>query len=189
MEPCRTLPGSRAVAGLRTRYPAPRRSPGPLLRSQVAALTAHAPVPVTSPAVLRDCSTSWSWGGEGGRRKGSRLRSPQPALSRRASPPRLPQCRCPGSSPPVCRGGLGDARAGRACRRSLGERVPRPSRCGLVSAASVEPAGAEAEVPGGEAARTGDPAGYGRLYGEGLRGARVPGWRGRAPAHLRAEGC
>lgn len=35
----------------------------------------------------------------------------------------------------------------------------------------MEPAGAEAEVPDGEAVRTGEPAGYGRFTGEGLRGA------------------
>lgn len=82
-------------------------------------------------------------------------------------------CRCPESCPPA---------AGRAWCRSLGERVPRPSRRGLVSAASVEPAGAEAEVPGGEAARTGDPAGYGRLSGEGLAGRTGAGLVGERAA-------
>lgn len=89
LEPCRTLPGYRAAAGLRTRYPAPRRSSGPLLRSQVAAWTAHAPVPVTSPAVLRDCSTSWSWGGGRGAEERERA-APSPARPVTARVPAAP---------------------------------------------------------------------------------------------------
>lgn len=63
-------------------------------------------------------------------------------------------------------------------RRSLGERVPRPSRRRLVSAASVEQLGRKCWRG---AVRTGEPAGHGRLAGEGLRGALGRGRPG-APA-------
>lgn len=80
------------------------------------------------------------------------------------------QRRCLSSSLPCRSGGLC---CGACRRRSPGECVHRPSRRGLVSAASVEPARAEAEVSGREAACSGESTGYGRDSGEGLCG-RLP---------------
>lgn len=100
---------------------------------------------------------------------------PQRLLSSPQSAALRWQRRCLSSSPPCRRGGLCRARAagyGACRRRSLGECVRRPSRRGLVSAASVEPACAEAEVSGGEAACSGGCTGYGRDSG-GLCG-RLP---------------
>ncbi|XP_032302216.1 uncharacterized protein LOC116653781 isoform X2 [Coturnix japonica] len=118
------------------------------------ALTARAPELGTSLAPLPERSTRW---------RGEKLRGLPCCLQPVALRWR---CCCLSSSPPSCSDGLCRARAA-GCRRSpIGERVHRPSRRGLVSAASVEPVRAEAEVCGGEAEDGGGPTGNGRDSGE-----------------------
>lgn len=66
-----------AAAGIRTHGQATAAQPSLPPDESVAAeaaLTAQAAVPVITPVVLQDCSTSWS----GGAGSGSGLRAPQP---------------------------------------------------------------------------------------------------------------
>lgn len=160
-----------AAAGIRTQAKPPRRSPHPPRTSR------WRPRPpslrrrqgLSSPVSF---SRTVPPAGAGGREAAAGCAPPSPC--RHGA-----RLHCPDPSPPACRGGLGRA-AGRARRRSLGERVPCPSRRRLVRAASVEQLGRKCWRG---AVRTGSPLVM-DVSLEKVCGAR---WGGGGLGHLRAE--